>query len=125
MTLELALGGVPMVAAYRISGIEAGDRAAADPCASVILANLVLGDNVVPEFSRPTARPNGSRRRSRHAWRYPERRAQLEAFARLDDIMEIGKAEPAKRAAVIVEQVANEGYPLAPFTRHKGWHPAP
>jgi lipid-A-disaccharide synthase len=39
----------------------------------------------------------------------PERRAQIEAFSRFDELMEIGRAEPAKRAAEIVENVANRG----------------
>jgi lipid-A-disaccharide synthase len=32
----------------------------------------------------------------------PERRRQVEAFAKLDEIMEIGRREPAARAADIV-----------------------
>ncbi len=39
----------------------------------------------------------------------PERRAQIEAFQRLDGLMEIGQAQPARRAAEIVENVAKRG----------------
>src|SRR5439155_26554374 len=52
VTLELALAGVPMVAAYKISPLEylVFGRAIAQRLSSVILANLVHGENVVPEF---------------------------------------------------------------------------
>jgi lipid-A-disaccharide synthase len=32
----------------------------------------------------------------------PERRRQIEAFARLDDLMEMGKGSPSDRAAALV-----------------------
>ena len=50
-TLELALAGVPMVAAYKVPLIEELiARACSSPRRAAILANLVLGENVVPEF---------------------------------------------------------------------------
>ena len=49
-TLELALAGVPMVAAYRVLLVEAIAARFILKIPSVILANLVLGENVVPEF---------------------------------------------------------------------------
>ena len=36
----------------------------------------------------------------------PERRRQIEAFSRLDSIMEIGTSAPAMRAAEIVMEMA-------------------
>ena len=50
VTLELALAGVPMVAAYRAGAVEAWIVLRAINVKSVILANLVVGENVVPEF---------------------------------------------------------------------------
>ena len=50
VTLELALAGVPMVTAYRTGAIEAWIMLRLINVPSVILANLVVGDNVVPEF---------------------------------------------------------------------------
>src|SRR5262249_28072707 len=50
VTLELALAGVPMVAGYRVSWLEAAIGRRMIKVPSVILANLVLGENVVPEF---------------------------------------------------------------------------
>src|SRR3981081_2064646 len=49
-TLELALAGVPMVAAYKAGAIESWIMRRAIRYSSVILANLVIGENVVPEF---------------------------------------------------------------------------
>ena len=50
VTLELALSGVPMVTAYRGSAWEAFIARRLIRVSSVILANLVLGENAVPEF---------------------------------------------------------------------------
>src|ERR1700751_5176707 len=49
VTLELALSGVPMVTAYRVGGMEAAILSRAIKVQSVILANLVIGENVVPD----------------------------------------------------------------------------
>ena len=63
-----------------------------------ILANLVLGENVVPEFLQRGL--HAARRSPRPCYRCladtPERRRQLEAFARLDAIMEIGRGRPQR-----------------------------
>ena len=56
MTLELALAGVPMVAAYRTGAMEAFILRRAIRVNSVILANLVIGENVVPEFLQENCR---------------------------------------------------------------------
>ena len=60
VTLELALAGVPTVAAYRVSLIEeiiAAARPATSELPSVILANLVIGENVVPELLQRDCTP--------------------------------------------------------------------
>src|SRR5882762_1878887 len=51
-TLELALAGVPTVAAYRAGAVEAWIMRRAIRTSSVILANLVVGENVVPATLR-------------------------------------------------------------------------
>ena len=48
VTLELALAGVPMIAAYRAGAIEAWFVLRAITVQSVILANLVVGENMIP-----------------------------------------------------------------------------
>jgi lipid-A-disaccharide synthase len=70
---------------------------------SVILANLVLGENIVPEFLQRDCTPrNLAQALAPLLGETPERRRQIEAFARLDRIMQIGDAAPSRRAADIV-----------------------
>jgi lipid-A-disaccharide synthase len=106
-TLELALAGVPMVAGYKVSYLEAIVGALVIKSPSAILANLVLGENVIPEFLQwhwttekvcSTLLPLLSDT--------PERRGQLAAFARLDAIMETATASPRLRAAAVVLEYA-------------------
>jgi lipid-A-disaccharide synthase len=102
-TLELAVAGVPMVAAYKVSALEAFVIRRLVRVPSYILANLVLGENVVPEIVQEQC----TAERLADALApligdTPQRRRQVEAFARLDAIMEIGSRAPASRAADIV-----------------------
>jgi lipid-A-disaccharide synthase len=102
-TLELALAGIPMVAAYKVTLLEEGIARLFIKVPSVILANLVLGENVVPEFlQRDCTAENLSSALAPLLRDTPERRRQIEAFARLDEIMQIGKALPSARAAELV-----------------------
>ena len=60
VTLELALAGVPTVAAYRVTLIEeiiARVARIKQRLSSVILANLVLGENIVPELLQHDCTP--------------------------------------------------------------------
>jgi len=110
VTLELALAGVPMVTAYKVSLVEEviGRRMIRVP--SVILANLVLGENVIPEFLQSDCNPATLANALAPILRDgPERRRQIEAFARLDTIMQIGTARPSDRAAEIVLELAARG----------------
>lgn len=109
-TLELAVAGVPMIASYRASSIEAAVARRVIKVPSVILANLVLGENVVPEYLQEDATPeNLAAALSTLLGDTPERRAQLNAFAKLDDLMEIDSARPSNRAAEIVLRYAQAG----------------
>ena len=102
-TLELAVAGVPMVATYKVSALEAFIIRRLVRVPSYILANLVLGENIVPEIVQEDCTPGqladalvpliGDT---------PQRRRQVDAFATLDSIMEIGSRAPAARAAEIV-----------------------
>ena len=102
VTLELALSGVPTVAAYRVSAIEAPILRRVIRIPSTILPNLILEENVVPEFHQekctadnlvsalePLLEGGAARRR------------QLDGFARLDGVMAIGPEQPSERAARI------------------------
>jgi len=102
-TLELALANVPMVAAYKVSPIEAIVGSILIHAPSAILANLVLGTNVVPEFLQHDCSADKLAAALVSLLHdTPDRRKQIEAFSRLDDIMEIGKKKPSADAASLV-----------------------
>jgi lipid-A-disaccharide synthase len=119
VTLELALAGVPTVAAYRVTLLEEiiarliGLRANLQ---SIILANLVIGENVVPEFLQHDCTPQ----RLADALvllltSSVERSRQIGAFARLDRIMAVDGTPSASAAAVVVK-IARDGRRVAPAT---------
>ena len=113
VTLELALSGVPTVAAYRLHFIEALVARAIrlrSRLPSVILANLVIGENVVPEFLQEDCTPEKLADALVGVVRDTEqRRRQTAAFQRLDAIMKIGGTAPSGRAADIVLKAARFG----------------
>ena len=100
-----------MVAAYRVPGWEATLFRLMTTIKTVILANLVLGENVVPEFLQSDCTPD------RLAAGLvplltdtPERRRQRDAFARLDSIMALGSEPPSARAArAVLALIARRG----------------
>lgn len=103
VTLELALAGIPTVAAYKLSAFEGWVARRLVRVSSVILANLVLKENVVPEFIQEACTAGALARALTPLFTdTPERRRQVAAFSRLDQIMDIGGAAPAMRAADIV-----------------------
>ncbi|MDB5511339.1 MAG: lpxB [Enterovirga sp.] len=103
VTLELALAGVPMVVAYKVSKLEEQLKYLIK-VPSIVLANLILGENAVPERVQWDCTPAKMTEALLPLLRDgPERRRQLDAFARLDGIMETGAATtPSERAAAIV-----------------------
>jgi lipid-A-disaccharide synthase len=103
VTLELAIAGVPMVTAYRGGAVEAWIVRRAIKVNSVILANLVVGENVVPEFLQQDCTPEKLSPALRDVLDdTPLRRRQVEAFATIDKIMSTGNQPPSVRAADIV-----------------------
>lgn len=106
-TLELALSGVPMVAAYKVLVVEAWIARRLIRVPSVILANLVLGEAVVPELLQEECTPERlTAALVPLVGDTPERHRQVTAFSRLDGIMKIGAAIPSERAAEIVLELA-------------------
>jgi len=103
VTLELAISGVPMVTAYKVGGLEAFILRRAIKVQSVILANLVIGDEVIPEFLQENCTAENLANALRAILAdTPERRRQAEAFRKIDAIMSTGKEPPSVRAADIV-----------------------
>lgn len=110
VTLELALSGIPMVTAYRVGAMEAFILRRAIQVSSVILANLVIGKDVIPEFLQEDCTPE------KLAATLPEvltdtpmRKQQVEAFAQLDTIMSTGNKSPSVLAADIVLATMRKG----------------
>jgi lipid-A-disaccharide synthase len=103
VTLELALAGVPSVVVYRVSLFEEAIGHLLLRGSTIVLANLVLGENAIPELLQRAATPERlAALATPLLGATPERARQVDAFARLDSIMEIGKAAPSARAAQIV-----------------------
>jgi lipid-A-disaccharide synthase len=113
VTLELALAGIPTVAAYRLSIVEwniARLLRMRSTLPSVILANLVLGENVIPELLQSDCTPQRlAEALLPHLSDTAQRQRQIEAFGRLDGIMAIGGEAPSAKAAAIVLDVAQHG----------------
>ena len=103
VTLELALSGVPMVAGYKAGAIEAWIVLRFVTVQSVILANLVVGENVIPEFVQDDCTADKLASALGEVLSdTPMRRRQTGAFARIDDVMSTGNQSPSVRAADIV-----------------------
>jgi lipid-A-disaccharide synthase len=123
-TLELAVAGVPMVAAYKVPLVEEMIARLLVKTGSVILANLVLGENAVPEFLQRDCTPAAlAKALVPLIGDTAERQRQVAALARLDSVMEIGQALPSVRAAKAVldllaarNQTAREAMAPGPVT---------
>ncbi len=112
VTLELALAGVPTVGAYRVSLIEeAVARLMRSPeLSTIILTNLVVGENIIPEFVQRDCTPEKlADALVPLVFDSVERRRQIEAFKQIDTLMAIGKASPSSQAAAIVLDIARRG----------------
>jgi lipid-A-disaccharide synthase len=121
VTLELALAQVPMVAAYLVPKWEEMLFRSLAQIDTVILANLVLGEKVVPEYLQRDCTPERIAAGLLPLLAAtPERERQREAFARLDEIMDLGGPAPSARAAArVLDRIhprsgASIGLPSAP-----------
>lgn len=111
-TLELAVAGVPMVAAYKVPKVEALVARLLIRTSSFILANLVLGERAVPELLQDDCTSDRLAAALLPLLQQtPARDAQLAAFARLDTIMQIGALSPSRSAAVRVLALATAHQP--------------
>ena len=102
VTLELALAHVPMAVGYRVGAIEGQIRHFVN-VSSVVLANLIIGENVVPERIQGACNAE-----QLSADLLPllsnteERRRQLKGFDRLDHLMAIEEGSPSVKAADVI-----------------------
>jgi lipid-A-disaccharide synthase len=98
-TLELALAGVPMAVAYRVSAVESLARHFIR-VPSVVLANLVIGDNVVPEFLQERCTvDNLAAALAPLVSDAPARRKQMDAFVGLEARLTPASGEAPSMAA--------------------------
>ncbi len=109
VTLELAIAGVPMVTAYRAGSVEIWIARRVVRPGTVILANLVIGQDVVPEFIQQDCVPDKLAPALRELLAdTPARQRQLDAFASIDGILSTGDQTPSARAADIVLDVMSK-----------------
>jgi lipid-A-disaccharide synthase len=107
VTLELAIAGIPSAAAYRVSPIEelvARLMGLHRRLSTVILANLVIGEKVIPEFlQRECTAERLADALVPLLSDSPERARQVEAFGRIDALMKVESTPSAKAAALVLE----------------------
>lgn len=104
VTLELALAGVPMVVAYKVSRIEEVVARRLIQVPTIVLPNLILSRNAMPEFVQADCTPG----RLADALAPlveggPVRDVQRDALATIDGLMRLpNDGEPSRAAARIV-----------------------
>jgi lipid-A-disaccharide synthase len=118
VTLELALAGIPMVTAYKVSLLEEIVARLAIHVPSAILPNLILEENVVPEFLQRRCTPqNLADALAPLLVQSPQRQRQIDAFTRLDSVMRLDAGQPgtpqspSRRAADLVLGLAQRSAP--------------
>lgn len=105
VTLELAVAGVPQVVAYRTGWLEAQIARRLITAETAVLANLVIGEKVVPEFLQEFATVDAVTEALIPVIAGgPDRDRQLAAFSRLDAIMDFAGRDPSDKASEIVLQ---------------------
>jgi lipid-A-disaccharide synthase len=114
VSLELALAGVPMVVAYRLDPVyrtlkQLNRVVRFAQVNSMVLPNIIIGENAVPEFLDDAAvPPKLSAALAALLADGPERQAQLAAFSRLDAAMRLpdGRPPSVSAAAAVLDVVA-------------------
>ncbi|GEP09990.1 Lipid-A-disaccharide synthase [Methylobacterium gnaphalii] len=100
VTLELALAGVPMVVAYKVSRIEEVIARRLIQVPTIVLPNLILAENAMPEYVQADCTPQRlADTLAPLVIGEPERAKQLEALARIDRRMSLPDGEEPSRAA--------------------------
>ena len=112
VTLELALAGVPMVGAYKVSLVEEQLKYLIK-VPSILLPNLILGERAIPEFLQRDCAPRGAWRGARGRSFGTARRAtrNSHALSRLDRLMSLpdGGAPSAHAARAVTRDDRDAG----------------
>ncbi len=116
VTLELAVAGTPMVVAYKVDAVMGPPLRLMIKARSIVLANLVLGENAFPELIQEKCTP--ARLASALAPLLddgPAREKQLAALATIPARLHLPRGSPSEAAADVVLHYAENG---------RGWpHP--
>lgn len=112
VTLELALAGTPMVVAYKVEPLMAPFLRRMIVASTVVLPNLILGDNVFREHLQQDCSPERLAAAVADVMTDgPVRRRQLEALAEVPRRMRLEHGTPSEKAASIV--LAHAEMPVA------------
>lgn len=111
VTLELALSGVPMVGAYKVSRLEEPLKYIVK-VPSILLPNLILGERAIPEILQRECTPQNLATALVDLVRQSvTRAAQLAALSRLDALMQLpdGDTPSARAARLVLQTIADKG----------------
>jgi len=113
VTLELALAGVPMIGAYKVSLIEEQLKYLVK-APSFLLPNLILGERAIPEILQRECTPENLASALLAILRdSPERAAQIQSLRQLDGLMQLpGGEQPSERAARLILETIRTGAAL-------------
>jgi lipid-A-disaccharide synthase len=109
VTLELALVGTPMVVAYRVEPMSAPILRRLISAQSIVLPNLILGENVIPELIQEKCTSEALAAALFPLLSdTPERRRQRAALAALPSRMAFPGETPSRAAAgVVIDYLTN------------------
>ncbi|MBL8569629.1 MAG: lipid-A-disaccharide synthase [Phreatobacter sp.] len=103
VTLEVAVAGVPQVVAYRTGWLEAQIARRLITAESAVLANLVIGEKVIPEFLQEYGTVQAvASALSDVIGDTPARARQVAAIGTLDALMDFSGEDPSIKAARVV-----------------------
>lgn len=117
VTLQLAIAGVPMAVAYKVDWFfrRLKDLNRIIPIAqvtSMVLPNIILGRNVIPEYLDEQVTPEAlAARLETLLTDTEERRSQVDAFGDLDAIMRLpeGQSQSEAAARVVIDVLTRAG----------------
>jgi lipid-A-disaccharide synthase len=110
VTLELAVSGTPMVVAYKVDPIMMPVLRRMIKAPSAVLANLILGENVFPEFLQERCTPSDlASALAPLLSTTPARTQQLAALAQIPARLALSAGTPSETAAAIVLDYAESG----------------